>query len=82
MPKLSCGTHHSVSEIADALSDKEFNSLRGIRSGRMATPHAGPGRPKSDAKRCPCGAMTLKRAKARGHKCSLPEPQPTVRRQS
>ena len=27
------------------------------------------GRPRSDAPRCPCGAMTLKRAKARAHKC-------------
>ncbi len=28
------------------------------------------GRPRSDAKRCPCGLMTLKRAKARAHKCA------------
>jgi len=27
------------------------------------------GRPRSKAKRCPCGEMTLKRAKARAHKC-------------
>lgn len=27
------------------------------------------GRPRSKAKRCLCGAMTLKRAKARGHRC-------------
>lgn len=27
------------------------------------------GRPRSDAKRCHCGEMTAKRAKARGHKC-------------
>lgn len=27
------------------------------------------GRPKSDAPRCPCGEMTLKRAEARKHKC-------------
>ena len=27
------------------------------------------GRPKSDAPRCPCKAMTLKRALARKHKC-------------
>ena len=27
------------------------------------------GRPRSKAERCGCGAMTLKRAKARGHKC-------------
>ena len=27
------------------------------------------GRPRSKAPRCPCGAMTRKRARARGHKC-------------
>ena len=27
------------------------------------------GRPRSKGPRCPCGAMTLKRARARGHKC-------------
>ena len=27
------------------------------------------GRPRSNAKRCPCEAMTLKRARARGHRC-------------
>ena len=27
------------------------------------------GRPRTDAERCACGAMTLKRALARGHKC-------------
>lgn len=27
------------------------------------------GRPRSKAPRCQCGAMTLKRAKARGHRC-------------
>ncbi len=38
------------------------------------------GRPKSED-RCPCGAMTLKRAAARGHKCGLREsmePPPTL----
>jgi hypothetical protein len=27
------------------------------------------GRPRSKKKRCPCGAMTARRAAARGHKC-------------
>jgi hypothetical protein len=27
------------------------------------------GRPRKRGPRCPCGAMTLKRAKARGHRC-------------
>jgi hypothetical protein len=30
------------------------------------------GRPRSKAARCPCGEMTLKRAQARGHRCSEP----------
>lgn len=30
---------------------------------------AGTGRPRSAAPRCACGAMTAKRANARGHKC-------------
>jgi len=34
-----------------------LNSLRKVRAG---------GRPRSNAERCPCGVMTLKRAKARG----------------
>lgn len=29
----------------------------------------GGGRPRTNAKRCACGAMTAKRAKARAHKC-------------
>ena len=27
------------------------------------------GRPRSDVKRCVCGAMTAQRAEARGHRC-------------
>lgn len=27
------------------------------------------GKPRSTSPRCPCGAMTAKRAKARGHRC-------------
>jgi hypothetical protein len=40
---------------------RRMNAARKTRSGG----HAG-GRPRSNAKRCPCGAMTLKRAQARG----------------
>ena len=37
----------------------------------------GGGRPRSDAPRCPCGAMTAKRAKARSHQCGPPgSPKP------
>ncbi len=44
-----------VSEAARAM-----NAARRTRGG---------GRPRSNAKRCPCGAMTAKCAKARSHKC-------------
>lgn len=30
------------------------------------------GRPRTDAPRCPCGAMTAKRAAARKHRCEAP----------
>jgi hypothetical protein len=30
------------------------------------------GRPRSDAPRCPCGAMTARRAETRRHKCEVP----------
>jgi hypothetical protein len=30
------------------------------------------GRPRTGGKRCPCGEMTLKRAKARAHHCEAP----------
>jgi hypothetical protein len=32
----------------------------------------GPGRPRSKKTRCPCGAMTARRAKARAHHCVAP----------
>jgi hypothetical protein len=35
----------------------ELSKRRKVRAG---------GRPRSNAQRCPCGAMTLKRAQARG----------------
>jgi hypothetical protein len=33
------------------------------------TPAQMGGRPRTKGPRCPCGAMTLKRARARAHKC-------------
>jgi hypothetical protein len=39
---------------------RRLQSLRKTRAG---------GRPRTDQPRCPCGAMTAKRAKARGHRC-------------
>jgi hypothetical protein len=59
MPKLSCGHNHTEAEILKAAA-----SIRGKRQ----TPHPGPGRNRLPD-RCPCGEMTAKRAKARGHKC-------------
>lgn len=47
------------SEAARALS-----AMRRTKSGGRNG-----GRKRSDAPRCPCGAMTAKRATARGHKC-------------
>lgn len=41
---------------------RELNALR-------RTFGAGPGRPRSRARRCPCKLMTLRRALARKHKC-------------
>jgi hypothetical protein len=32
----------------------------------------GGGRPRTDAPRCPCGTMTLKRAETRKHVCEAP----------
>lgn len=49
---------------------KREKSELGRRLQSLRKTHgAGPGRPRSEAPRCQCGAMTLKRAKARGHKC-------------
>lgn len=47
------------------LSEEQALSVRG-----KLTAAAGAGRKRSDAPRCPCGAMTAARAKARGHKCT------------
>jgi len=45
--------------VSDAA--RAMNAARKTRAG---------GRPRSNAKRCPCGEMTAKRAKARAHKCT------------
>jgi len=37
------------------------------------------GRPRSDAQRCPCGSMTLKRAQARGKSSEHDPPCPFYR---
>lgn len=48
---------------AAALSPEERSRIA-HQAGKLG------GRPRSDAPRCACGAMTLERARARGHKCS------------
>jgi hypothetical protein len=53
-------------------------ALLGAKGGKSKTPAKSEaarangrkgGRPRSAVSRCPCGAMTLKRAKARAHHC-------------
>ena len=55
----SCGAH-----IPTRLLKSEAARL----SNKARMVHGG-GRPRSDAERCPCGASTMKRAKARGFDC-------------
>ena len=52
-------------------NESEIMSAAGSISAKRQTPHAGPGRPKLP--RCKCGAMTLIRAAATGHKCGKPK---------
>ena len=47
------------------LTTKQARAL----AAKRKTYGAGPGRPRSRQPRCRCGAMTQKRAQARGHKC-------------
>jgi hypothetical protein len=56
-----CGKH-----IADKLVFAESGRL--ARKRRPADSPQ-PGRPRSDAPRCPCGASTLRRAEMRGFDC-------------
>lgn len=51
------------------LTPEELKSMWASYCGSQQSPHAGPGRPRT-AKRCKCGAMTVKRAKMRNHKCA------------
>lgn len=54
------------------LDIEQIKSIWGSYAGKLQTPHAGPGRPRSE-KRCPCGEMTKTRAKMRNHKCEAPK---------
>ena len=53
---------------------RELNALR-------RTHGAGPGRPRSAALRCPCGAMTLRCALVRNHDCEEQEPKSHKRKE-
>jgi hypothetical protein len=43
---------------------------RVLRAKISASLRSNPGRKRSNAPRCSCGEMTLKRAGSRGHKCA------------
>jgi hypothetical protein len=53
------------------LTVQEIKTIWASYTGRLAAPHAGPGRPRWK-KRCRCGEMTLGRAKQRNHVCPVP----------
>src|SRR5579875_519578 len=55
-----------LTTIPEAVFFSEVQRRRGVKGGG---PRPGSGRPRTKAPRCPCGAMTAKRAKARAHKC-------------
>jgi hypothetical protein len=54
--------------ITRKISITSSEAARVLQAARV-THGAGPGRPRSKAPRCPCGAMTRKRARARAHHC-------------
>lgn len=57
--------------IERALKQATMEQLgRALAQKRLETPDWKGGRPRTKAPRCPCGAMTRKRAKARGHHCT------------
>jgi hypothetical protein len=49
-----------------SLSRRTFS---GGTNGGSGGARPGAGRPRSEKARCPCGAMTVTRAQARGHRC-------------
>jgi hypothetical protein len=50
---------------------RELSAIRRYAASKRKNPSGGRngGRPRSGAPRCPCGAMTVRRALARGHRC-------------
>jgi transposase-like protein len=55
---------------SDSMPRHQFNRRSARAANRARAVRApGPGRPRSKKERCPCGAMTLKRALARAHHC-------------
>lgn len=54
-----------------ALAQATMEQLgRALAQKRLETPEWKGGRPRTKAPRCPCEAMTRKRALARGHRCT------------
>jgi hypothetical protein len=54
------------------LTEAQIRSLWGqLSTSKRETFGAGPGRPRTAARRCKCGEFTLARAKQRHHKCVL-----------
>ena len=64
----SCTIDHSIHEVADALTDAEYLTIRGIRSSARRKHHgAGSGRPGIPTP-CPhCGEACASRRKAKDH---------------
>jgi hypothetical protein len=59
-----------------ALTDAELKTMWATYCAQQRKQPAGGhngGRPRSDAPRCPCGAMTATRAAARNHTCEAPQ---------
>lgn len=61
-------------DSTETLSEKRRRASlsRKTYSGGKGGPRPGAGRPRSNAPRCPCGAMTVRWAAARAHHCSAP----------
>lgn len=58
-----------MSKPKETLSQKRSRASLSRKTFAGGGLRAGAGRPKSDAPRCACGEMTLKRAETRKHKC-------------
>jgi len=71
-PRL-CGKHPGAHELMPRkLTPEQARAMAAARKRNGA----GPGRPRSEKPRCPCGAMTAKRAAAVRHRCATQEKLP------